>query len=577
MTPVLKLKIRDAVCMIANSSLLLPAIQREFVWKKQAIELMFDSILRGYPINTLMFWKVDDISQQQLDFYSFLNPNYIFGVTRNVPFNKAACSGMQKLIVIDGQQRLTSIYIGLYGAYQTQKGKPMSLYLRLDAPATDTEKHYDFRFMSAGQFKSVSKQGGTWFKMNDLTSPNYNIFAKYPNLATSGNSFALDAMRKLDQLLDTDEYLHYYHINGYNLIDDVLEIFTRTNNSGTPLTKGDLLLSALTTSWTYIDNNANAREYVKDITDEVKSIGYKIDRDWVIKCCLVLFSSNIKMQVSNFSSAQVNGQSLPRIIYNNRDDLKQSIIEAFELVKRINLLEKGLTTKLAVIPIVQYIYKHQLWKTINKAKSGHYQSEPEIQKWLFRSIVRNLFEAGTDDILKNVKSIVDSKSTKTYFPYNEIESKYGQLIITQPVINELLSTPKISAFPILNIIFMKHIKQGTRYDMDHTHPEVQFRNLVNVQFTTPQDENRAKDGETYNSVRNLQLLTDSENRSKNKMTLSAWVKADHNPNALMVEHGIPQNVSLDIKDFNTYIDARSKKLEELLQANLDPKREESTL
>ena len=61
MVPVLRIKIKDAINMIVNNSLLLPAIQREYVWKKQAIELMFDSILRDYPINTLMFWRINSI------------------------------------------------------------------------------------------------------------------------------------------------------------------------------------------------------------------------------------------------------------------------------------------------------------------------------------------------------------------------------------------------------------------------------------------------------------------------------------------------------------------------------------
>ena len=568
MTPVLRLKIRDAVSEITNNGLLLPAIQREYVWKKQAIELMFDSILRDYPINTLMFWRIDNISQQQLDFYSFLKPNYIYGVTRNDEYTKTAAGNNKKLIVIDGQQRLTSIYIGLYGTYQTEKGKPMSLYLRLDAPANDVEKYYDFRFLSDSQLRKLQKLGGVWFKMSDLTKPNYNIFAKHMNL--SGNKHALNAMTKLNQLLDTDEYLHYYDISGYNSIDDVLEIFTRTNNSGTPLTKGDLLLSILTTQWKSINATENAREYVKGIIDDIRKIGYKIDRDWVIKCCLVLFSNNIKMQVSNFSSTQVNGKSLPCIIHNEKDKFRNSVLAAFNLIKRLGLLEKGLSTKLAVIPIVQYIYEQKQWSKINKPTAGHtgHPSDDNIQKWLFRAIVQNLFEAGTDEILTKVKWVINSKSNPNYFPYDEIEGVYNQLKITPVIIDQLLSTSKISAFPILNIIFKDYIQSNKRYDMDHTHPEAMFKNVNNIQFSSKADEELAKDGLTYNTVRNLQLLDDRENKSKNKMDLSKWVAGAQDQTKLMKEHYIPSAVSLDIKDFNTYISERSKLLGKALEKNL---------
>lgn len=569
MTQVLKLSIREAVDKITNNSLLLPAIQREYVWKKQAIELMFDSMLRDYPINTLMFWRINNISQQPLDFYSFLNHKYIYGVTRNVYFNKSAAGNGEKLIVIDGQQRLTSIYIGLYGTYQTVKGKPMALYIRLDKPASDPEKKYDFRFMTDTQLKTHQNQGEIWFKLNDLIDPNYNqnnIFMRFSSLIS--DKFAGEAMAKLHLMLDNNDYLNYYDITGYNSIDDVLEIFTRTNNSGTPLSKGDLLLSVLTTQWHGLGDNA--REYVKGIIDDVKTIGYKIDRDWVIKCCLVVFSTNIKMQVSNFSSTQINGQSLSGVIYSKKDNFRESIVASFEQIKRFGLLEKGLTTKLAVIPIVQYIFEQQLWNIVNRANSGHigHSSDKEIQKWLFRAIVRNLFEAGTDDILTNVKGIVTNKGTKTSFPYQDIENVYSDLQITPQIINDLLDTQKISAFPILNIIFKDFIQFGKMYDMDHTHPEATFKNLANVKFTTTNDETLAKDGVTYNSVRNLQLLEQSANRSKNKMTLNNWVNSALNKAKLMNEHCIPTNVSLLIQDFKTYIDARSVLLFNLLKQNL---------
>lgn len=120
------ISIQDAMSKIANNEILLPAIQREFVWKRDDIELMFDSILRDYPINTMMLWRINNISQQPLDFYSFLTPHFKSGATKNIKYNKLAVNQGNKLVVIDGQQRLTSLYIGLYGSYATQKDKSNS-------------------------------------------------------------------------------------------------------------------------------------------------------------------------------------------------------------------------------------------------------------------------------------------------------------------------------------------------------------------------------------------------------------------------------------------------------------------
>lgn len=575
-TPVKKISIEEAIQKIVDNKILLPAIQRDYVWKRQAIEMMFDSILRGYPINTLMFWRINDISKQNLDFYSFLDKHYVFGVSKNIDYNKSAASSDERLIVIDGQQRLTSIYIGLYGTFATEKGKPMSLYLRLDAEASDGEKKYDFRFLKELQFKKLQSKGEKWMKMEDLTKPGYNPYTAFPELGT--NQFATDTMKILVNLLQNEEYVHYYDIYGYKSIDDVLEIFTRANNSGTPLSKGDLLLSVLTTKWT---GRSNARDYVKEIVDDVKDIGYNIDRDWVIRCSLVLFSSSVKMKVSNISSSQIYGKlylPVTDIIYNERENFKKAIVSSFKLISSFGLIEKGLSTKLAVISIVHFIFKWKLWNTVNKSIKGQSFSATkvrdyrhDIRKWLFRAIALNLFESGTDDILTKTKGIIDNNSGKNNFPYSVIETQFSDtLLIKEEALDKLLDTQKVSAFPILNIIFCeKGLKHKARYDMDHTHPAVLFNNLGSITFTTTQDKQMASDGMTYNSVRNLQLLINGDNKSKNKMHLKDWINSSKKPSDLMDEHCIPSNVSLEIADFKQYIDARSKLLKEQLNRYLE--------
>ena len=50
--------ISKAIGEIQSNKYLLPAIQREFVWSAEQIESLFDSLLRGYPIGSFLFWKV---------------------------------------------------------------------------------------------------------------------------------------------------------------------------------------------------------------------------------------------------------------------------------------------------------------------------------------------------------------------------------------------------------------------------------------------------------------------------------------------------------------------------------------
>ena len=67
-----KKPIHKVMQMIAANQLYLPAIQRKFVWKPDQIERLFDSIMRGYPIGTFLFWIVKGKKKNDYTFYKFL-------------------------------------------------------------------------------------------------------------------------------------------------------------------------------------------------------------------------------------------------------------------------------------------------------------------------------------------------------------------------------------------------------------------------------------------------------------------------------------------------------------------------
>ena len=109
-----------------NVSYFLPDIQRDYVWlnnpREKKIEQLFDSILRGYPIGTFLFWKLkkNDIetdknkdSKNKLNFqlYKFIE-NYDVRHLYNEKINIEKVNSDDLNIVLDGQQRVTSLYIG---------------------------------------------------------------------------------------------------------------------------------------------------------------------------------------------------------------------------------------------------------------------------------------------------------------------------------------------------------------------------------------------------------------------------------------------------------------------------------
>lgn len=109
------LKIAEVVTDIYKNEYVLPAIQREFVWDTTQIENLFDSLMQDYPIGTFLFWEISEESVGNYQFYKFLNQYNENGSVHNEKANLKGVKGVTA--VLDGQQRLTSLYIGLKGTY----------------------------------------------------------------------------------------------------------------------------------------------------------------------------------------------------------------------------------------------------------------------------------------------------------------------------------------------------------------------------------------------------------------------------------------------------------------------------
>ncbi|RYH30902.1 DUF262 domain-containing protein, partial [archaeon] len=97
-----------------NVDYFLPAIQREFVWKQDQVVRLFDSVLRGYPISSFLFWELRAENRGKWQAYEFLRGVHSDG-SRN---DLANTDGVKDLhLILDGQQRLTSLNVGLRGYY----------------------------------------------------------------------------------------------------------------------------------------------------------------------------------------------------------------------------------------------------------------------------------------------------------------------------------------------------------------------------------------------------------------------------------------------------------------------------
>ena len=162
--------IKEAIAAIEDGEYLLPSIQREFVWDTEQIVTLFDSLMRDYPISTFLFWKVKAENVGKFQFYRFLRDYHERDSTHN---EKATLSGKKDVIgILDGQQRLTSLYVSLKGSYAArlsyhrrssdQAYPQRHLHLNLLKQSEEIETEYEFRFLTPSDAE-CSDASHLWF------------------------------------------------------------------------------------------------------------------------------------------------------------------------------------------------------------------------------------------------------------------------------------------------------------------------------------------------------------------------------------------------------------------------------
>lgn len=582
-----------ALLHIQERKYLLPAIQREFVWDHEQICKLFDSMMRGYPINTFMFWQVADGDlMQQFKFYEILS-NYCEDYEeKTIECNRL---GPDFIAVIDGQQRLTAMNIGLKGTYayklpykrlggpRNEVYPPRKLYLeltkKLDLEIEDNEEkmEYNFKFLTDKEVEEKSSKGEYWYEVGrirdyekmDRSKAVTEIWKFVSKEELPNPEVAHELLIRLWVTIFDEPIIHYYLEEDQDK-EKVLDLFIRTNSGGTQLEYSNLLMSIAVDAWA-----GDAREQIDGLVEEIKSIGFRIDRDYVLKTCLMLIDHNVQFRLKNFSKSAVG-----RIV-EQWEGIQKCVIETFKFVRSIGLNNHSLKAKNATIPIAFYLYytgreegKDPLYNRINKPSFPRDVRE-SIKKWLIISILKQVFGGQSDTFLTSLRTIIKSHGKPTYFPFVEIRDNYKEksknIDLTPDYVDSLMSIQKndTRCRPLLSILFPNIVFTGP-FDIDHLHPEASFseNNLKRSGIST---DNALFDfyidKKNWNAIPNLHLLKESENKSKNKTSLKEWFEKDNSIKRRDLL--IPEDVSLEFDEFKSFYEARRELLKEKVMELLE--------
>lgn len=558
---------------------LLPAIQREFVWKHSKIEWLFDSLMRNYPVSSFLFWNVQSDIRTKFKFYSFLKEYREKYKTHNEIFDTA---GIQDFTaVLDGQQRLTAIYIGLKGSYayklprvwweNSEKNIPTrKLYLNISKPLSDEEdgRIYNFTFLTDNEF---AEDSSNWFKVGKILDlSNFFEFHKFLDANNyKSNVFAYEALSKLQEAIHSQRTINFFLEKEQN-IDKALNIFIRINSGGEPLDFSDLLMSIAVANW----QTKGAREEIFKLVDEIRDKGFFISKDLILKTFLVLYSNDVKFKVTNFSVDNAKNFEA------KWDSIKLAILEVFDLIKCFGYVESTLTSKNALIPIIYYIY-HTNSYTDFHIKKEYKKDRQDIAKWLHIVLLKRLFGGQADSILTAIRSVFTDDISKQYmkadivnFPFDKISLKLTRtnknMGFDKEFIGKLLLTQKDDnyAFSILALLYDNLDYTNSTFHKDHLHPESFFKTAKLKEIGIPEKNFEVYlNPENYNSILNLQMLDANENKSKQDKNLEEWITAEMasrklTKNEFCLKQKLPE--CLSFHDFPKFIESRKAILTERL-------------
>lgn len=575
-----------------NKSIFLPAIQREFVWDTDQIVQLFDSVLREYPIGSFIFWNLNSGYAEQQIKYKFIQ-NHIEDSIHpeefdNVHHRNPKVPEYEQIpdsisLVVDGQQRLSSFYIGLLGTYvekqkYRQRKNPdawtrKQLHLNLlSNPSNQSEDHlklrYDFQFKEPEPAKGSEEY---WFRVGDILEidtldkamTRADEIAEDLNGITDGEKHhILKNLTNLYNAIHARDIINYYE-EGKQDNERILDIFVRANEGGTQLSKSEILLSIATSYWASDETNpVDAKEeinsFVSTLNHSYMAEGYDFSSDFVLKSLLVAADLSAEYRIRSFTHENL---SLMKSIW-EEGDVQDAIESTVKLISEFGLTGRSLTSRNALIPIAYYFYANGNPDLTTDSAKG-VTVRPRILQWLSSALLNSNFNSRPDQIIEDAREAIKEASAGR-FPLEEIQRQIrtrGKAVgFSEEIVEDLFEETDYNStkiYLLLSVLYYPEPALDGSHEVDHIFPRslLEKNKLIEDYGFDPEK------AERYESLRdhvaNLQLI--KENQSKGDQPFDQWIST--RSDQYYDRHHIPTDGRLyELDNFLEFIHRREESL-----------------
>ena len=246
------MKISTILDQIDDGAIALPVFQRGYVWNRNQVRGLMESLYRRHPVGSLLIWvtKTESVNSRG---DSLLQPGYV-------------------KLLLDGQQRMTTLYGIIRGKeppfFEGNHDTFTGLHFNMETEA--------FQFYAPVR---MSQEQG-WISVTELMEQGIGGFiGQIQGNSTFAPNVAqyIDRLNRIHTIRDVD--LHVEDVTGEEkTVDIVVDIFNRVNSGGTKLSKGDLALAKICAAW------PEARAEMNSRLGKWKDVGFHFKLEWLLRC-----------------------------------------------------------------------------------------------------------------------------------------------------------------------------------------------------------------------------------------------------------------------------------------------------
>lgn len=441
---------------------------------------LFDSLMRNYPIQTFLLWRTKEEIRARR-FMPMINPDADLSDFYD---SAKSAEGVEKVFVLDGQQRLQTLHCIFRGGIKEDGGVSEAYFdLTAGESAVDGGESLfqlkfsaeklplpNFRVRDLSERFAASNPLAVGDDLNDALSPGLNETAEEKRVRerrVRNNIVQLHSLLHHDKFFWADELDGVASPYPYRRI---LEIFVRVNSGGTKLTAGDLMFAAMKEGWDDIE------ERVEQTVDLLNGGRLNIDGDFVLKALLLAHGEGAVVQTEKFYGAR--GEGLLARIESDWDRAEQAFKELRDfMVQHLRLsADRLIRSYNALIPLFDFIFHNPKPSEGARMAMGAYYHKAQLFGW---------FSSQTDATLNALHGIV-GKPLSGAFPLVAVKAYFNSSRSAQTELSPgNLSDSRLRPL-LLNVVYFDRwgaspfdvAFKGNEPHVDHIYPQYMLRSRL---------------------------------------------------------------------------------------------------